>query len=355
MTRHTTRIKTITLVCALLAASCIRDPLWVEYGPLAAVNIVPDWGKAGGIPQGCETFVYDEAGVLAGTVLSKRTDTIRLELPPGRYRALTITYSESEYGSFSIRGKESLEGICAVCDKNTPSWKAAGVTKTVSNEPEWIAAGLTDEFRISEEEARSSLVPYGEYMKKVTEGQAGGFTVPTVRDVPVRIVNCISDFILELWIDDIRKVQGLRATVGGFSSGWALSKEKALDDTLSLSLDRWGSGGVTGRTPAMLQTESNCFGIPGRVPAADNAGTNMLDVFLLLGNGETTYRLNVDARPMIEVIPDRSWTFRDTLRVRIGGPGSPVVLPDVKYYDGSSAFDAWVDNWEDKGDIIIPF
>lgn len=348
-------MKALAISLSVLTVSCERRPLYYEYGPIAAVNIIPDWSEAGGVPKGCETFVYDRDGALIRTVLSKRTDTIRLELPPGTYQALTITYSESEYGSIDIAGKESLLDIRAESPEGAPAWRAPGMTRTTAAEPEWIASGLTNPFEVTEEEARSSLVLYHEYRKRINADGSYGFTARSVKDIPLRVRNDISDLEIEIWVSDIRKVRDARAVFGGMATGWSLSEDRPLDDTLGVSVERWRRHIEGLEAPGRLTASANCFGIPGRFPDPDtNPGSNVMTLYLSMGNGSVMHTASIETRPALTVTPDRTWVFRDTLRVRIGTRECPLELPDVPYDDGSSSFNAHVDDWDDQPEIIIP-
>ena len=338
-----------------VAASCERRPLWYEYGPAAGFDLVPGWSRAGGVPKGCETFVFDGDGKLVSTVLSKRTDTVHLELPPGTYKALTVTYSESEYGSFSFYDKHGYEGICVSCEREAPRWKASGITKVVSSEPEWIAAGIGRTFDITDGDARVSLVPYEQYRDGVRDGSFSGWRLPTSGHEDVEMYNCTSDFLLTVWVDDAYKVRSVRATVSGMSTGWLLSGQRPLRDTLSLTMERRNREVVDADTGlGILTCDSNCFGLPD-LGRSRLAGDNRAKVYFSLGDGSTVARYVDDAGDRITVEADPTWRFRNLLRLEIGSREHPVELPDVEYDTGRSMFDAWVDGWNDGGTTVISF
>ena len=348
--RHTKHIILAAAFAAVLAlASCDRRPLWYEYGPLAGIDLVPNWEKAGGVPDRCTTFIYDENGRFVTSINSTKTDVIHFELPVGSYRAATVTYSEDNYQAVEFIEKETFPRFRVRSIDDFTEWTVDGAKKAIGREPEWIAVGFTDVFKITTDDVETSLIPFEEWRDGTLNEHSPGYEISTTRTINEDIYNLVSDLEVEVWVDDIRKVHSARAVMGGMAAGMDIPAEGPLADTLAVSLERWEPWNEYTYAVGKLTAHVNCFGRPilNRDFVAED---NPFDLYLSLGNG-SVFRYFAKVGHLIVDNADETWAFRRKLRLQIGSPEDPIILPEMD--SETLGFNVWVDEWVDGGKAIV--
>ena len=348
--------KIITIAAALAAvlaiASCERRPLWYEYGPLAGVDIVPNWKKAGGTPEDCQTFIYDGNGKLYTTINSKKTDAIHVELPVGEYQAVTFTYNDGKYTTLKFNDKDDLGRFNVRSNEGQTEWTVGGKKMPVGASPEWIAAGQTGLFKVTDNDASVSLIPFEAWRDGKLDHNSPGYEIPTTMTVREDVLNLVSDIEVEVWVDDIRKIRSARATIGGMAAGWNIQADKPLSDTLAVALEKWEPWNEPTYATGKITAHADCFGRP-ELARAFAAEDNPFDLYLSLGKGDLVFRYFAKVGHLIEDKADETWNHRRLLRLQIGTPEQPIVLPDTD--SEVIGFNPWVDEWIDGGRILVNF
>lgn len=317
-------ILSILLLTSLAVPSCHRRPLWVDLGIMPLTDLAPDWSGASESPEGCEAFIYRD-GELYRRVMSNDIASIRSELPNGSYRALVLSYSQSEYWSMDFEGVESLESF---------TFKSRGYSSKAAlpelYECEWLSCGLTDGFTIDYKYSDDNLVLYSDYV-------SGEYVEPAPKlvSIPSLQRDVTSTLRLKVWVKGARTVSVMKMLINGVSAGWHVVSWKPLDETGSLNVGLWKRN-LVDDTLAFFESEVTCFGFP--------EGTSSVDVELLFTRSdESTYYTEAVTVPV---------RLEDgVIELVVGLEDDPLVLPAL---EGGGFGDAWVDGWGEEHETEIP-
>lgn len=322
--RNTFFILSILLLTAVSASSCQRRPFWVDLGITPLAELTPDWSAASESPLGCEAFIYQD-GVLFRRVLSNDIQSVRSDLPNGNYRALVLSYSQSEYWSMDIEGAESLE---------TFTFRGRGYSSKAPlpelYESEWLCCGITDSFTIDYRYSDDNLVPYSDYASgKYVDPAPMLVSIPSIqRDVT-------STLRLRVWVNDAKTVSVMKLLINGVSSGWDVASWKPLNETGSLNVALWKRT-LVNDTLAYYESEVTSFGFPD--------STTSVDVELLFTrSNEGIYYTETTTVPVR--LDD------GVIEMEVGLRDDPVLLPPLT---GGGFGDAWVDGWGEEHETDIP-
>lgn len=338
------RLPRIIVAASLLLAAvpgCRRE-LWYDYGGIAQAVAQPDWKRSGGTPRGCETFVYC-GDRLYTTVLSKDISHVEVLLPEGEYTFLTFTYSESEYGTLRFTGKDRLSTI-GVRSADVFSTKDSDIAP----EPEWIGAGISAPFSVSAQDVSGSLVPYRDWSRRSSEGKAYDWIPVTAAVVDVPVKNLVSELRTAVHVRGAERVLMLSMRVEGLSDGWDIAAGRPSSSTSVRVVNSWTRSKSKAPGEGVFNSSAQTFGLPegaSSLPA--------VSLEFVLTDGETVVREDVGEVKIERVRDDETYEWRTVIDIVIGSEDDPIILPESTGGQGTGT-DAWVDRWEDGGEMIIP-
>lgn len=317
----------------LLCFTACRRTLWVDYGLVAAVVLEPDWSEAGQEPGGCETFIYDGNGALAGRILSSDVERVTAVLSPGEYQAVTVSYSEGEYGSVVFSDEDRLDSFRIEAIEGYESWMTR--TKAEFTKPEWIATGVSTRFIVSKEDCSGSLVSYRDWKRSGTDA---AHVPDTVLRVPVPMRNAVTQLRIRIHATRAETVTGLVARVQGLSRGWAPATQTGTSNTCAVGVTSW-TRQVEDDGRGVFSSDSFTFGAPGGTE--QDLGVTLT---FLLGESYYEYVVDADQISVITTSEDESGLTRMCINIDIASEDHPIELPDIAS-GGGAGLDAWLSPW----------
>lgn len=327
------------VVLSFLAAVSCRRHIWMEADMTVEVVLCPSWSQTGRDWYGCEAFIYQD-GELFRRVLSEDTGRIPVRLPSGDYRAVVISHSEAEYGSFSLEGEDLLEGLRAV----------SAVVSGRAVPPEWLAAAVSEDFTVTAGPG-GGLVRLKDFTTKPVKGTY--ISSDITYDVPIEGCSAVSLFHAEAWVRGARRVMSMSLYAGGLSSGWIFVPGVPAGESSEFRFSSWTRqmSRADGDTPddGVFYCNSTTFGLPGD---AGSVGGVSLD--LSLSDGTVFHVSEQDVEVTKSVTETEDGQYRYSIIVTIASEDSPIILPPPQGSFGGAGIDAWVDAWQDEGTTAVP-
>lgn len=292
----------LTALCVL---SCQRRPLYVELSANPEVLITPDWGKVDEIPEGIESFIYDEDGRLVRRILSSDISSISYELPDGLYTVVVISDSESEYRSLSFHNIDSYRDL-VITSRESGTGKS---TTLQTCKAEWLSTGVSGPFEINIDSEKDTYILYRNW-------HSGEYTPikSSLSEVPCMMRDATVHFRLKAWVDDAKTVTDMKLYIQGVSIGWNVSKASALSKTGTLEVQDWRRT-QHGESVDSFESEAVSFGFPGATPA-----TAFISILFDRSDG-STYSITEMTVPVRVNEGD--------IELVIASPDTPILLPPV--------------------------
>lgn len=348
-----------TILLLLLTVSCDRRPLEVYNENVADLQIKVDWSQFDEHPSGMTMLFSKDGDDVTQTVVTNEVDSVDVFLTPGIYYMTLFNQSFDEFGSMYFSDTRSHDQVKARATDLTTvltEWSASG---RYMSDPDPIAVAV-DTIIITEDMVGRRYV-FEDY-------QVHNVEVDTIRhiicEVPKPMTTMLSVDVRVKGINSLRAVEG---SIDGMADGFLLSQFWRTETTGTLLLSQWkamfdyednGMGWLTIRIPT--------FGLPhGKEMEWQRAETdNVLRLHFMLIDGSTldfTYPVGkfIKYRGEIEDMIARTDQTLELLLVidaDTDGKGNfPYPeLPDVENDGNGGTFEAFVDDWEEGGDISIP-
>lgn len=331
----------LLILCACGEDSFLNRREFVDYPDEAAeIMLHVDWDKyADGDPTGMSVYTYGEDGGVSYAV-SNNVDSMLLNRPMGKYRALVFNLSTDEFGSMDFMGMDHIDSarvmLTPITQRQNSAWDKGVVYQ---RDPEQLFVAV-DTLHFS------SLSP------QVSRRRVGTTSIwrYTAWEQPKPI---ITQLIIRVRVKNITSIKSVEGSISGFSAGYYLSQNRGTDSTGTQLLDSWKiTVDSVGAPDGYITTSISTLGLP---PQIDHQATdNVLKLSFTLAD-KTIRVYTFDVGNKITQVDDTgegsSLRYQMTLYSEIAN----VTLPYVKPSDEGGGFNAEVDDWDNGGDYDIVF
>ena len=359
--RNSIAIIRLLLVSVLFAGCELRD-LESYYESVAGMHIAIDWSHFSERPSGMTLLFSKDGDEVTRTVVTNNVDNVDVYLTPGTYYMTMMNQSFDEFGSMHF---EQTKSHNLVTVRANPLLQTRGEQDEANymQAPEPIA--VTSDTIVITDDMVSRRYVFADYRNRDVKVDTTHYDT---KETPMPMTTTLNIQVRVKGINNLRAVEGY---INGMADGFLLSQVWRTETTGTLLLDQWkakfdhednGLGWITTSIPT--------FGLPhGKEIEWQRTETdNVILLRFTLIDGTTrefTYNVGkfIKYRGDIgDIIARTDLTLElllvidaDTGRTGEGGEDFPFPeLPDVENDGNGGAFEAFVDEWEDGGDISVP-
>lgn len=332
---------TLCMMCASCDATIHFYPGDEPNPGTGRIRINVDWSGYGkNEPTGMTVLCYHtESGKLSRTI-DNNTDFVTPRLLPGRHWATVFNLTEGEFKYIGFRGLDAVETAEAYPRRqNSPKWYTGHADEDtyIAGEPEWLATDTIMTDRID-----GGAYPGGR--------QSGTRVIGTLH--PKNII-----YLLHITVhtENIGNLRSARAAISGLASGRHMASDRPNDNTETVTHliepDHWSrSRSQSDPDIGFASADIRCFGLPGNHKGRPEE--NSLEFHAMLADGKTVLKYDIPVGHLIEERGTPADKRGDNLDLYLDLWLDPQLPPG----DNSDwGFDVWVDDWDKKDDIIIPF
>ena len=342
----------------LLTTSCELRPLEVYYENVADVLFKVDWSQLPEHPTGMTMLFSKNGDEVTRTIVTNEVDSVNVYLTSGTYYLTLFNQTFDEFSSMSFSDTKSHSEVKAHATHLTnvfTDWSSANM---FMSDPDPIAVSV-DTIVITEDMIGSKYV-FQDY--QVLDADVDTIH-HVINETPKPMTTILNIQVRVKGINNLRAVEG---SIDGMADGFFLSQSWRTETTSSLLLNQWKAVfDHEDNSMGWLTISIPTFGLPhGKEMEWQRTETdNIIHLHFTLVDGSAldfSYNVGkfIEYHGNIEDIIARTDLTLELLLVidaDTGGGDFPYPeLPDVKDDGNGGVFDAYVDPWEEGGDISVP-
>ena len=326
------------VLAMLLPTACEHKALCYlhEHSDMFRVDV--DWSQfEQEEPTGMTLLFYPEdENMKTVRVMSNTTTHAFVRLEPAKYRVVVHNQTSSEFGSFNFHDMESMSTAHIRTDERKSKWYKPSDNEYLGAHPEWLAYDM-QEVEVTPE--MLDTVTIDDHLTKSAEDEDALITL-----IPQNLIYTLH---ISINIDGMQNYRAARAAVTGMADGFRPGHGKYSEDHSSHLLESWiTSDKLTtqdGNQSGRIVSEITCFGLPHGHEAMPE--DNKLHLLIQLTDNKTYIEHSFDVGNLFVQKSREADPMHLYLDLTLPGK-----LPDVEFQedDGSSAFDAIVEEWGDE-------
>lgn len=352
----------------LAATACERRPMEADYAPTVKVIVKCDWQYFAEEPTGMTMYFFKDGEDTPRIISTSQINNVAVNLPAGHWRMFLINQSVYEFSSYEFFDMNNYSKAFVRLAEIKSKWYTPAQSESkntfIGHDPEHLAVALASEFDITHEMVEHYQSAYSQYktrLKSKAPDSELDYYLSAMDEytyiIPVTAHDIISTVRARIYINNIRSLRAVRASLTGMAQNFVLTEDRTDNGDVDQLLESWVlEYDHEVPTRGYIESEVTTLGLPdgvtnveGRSPDLNKLGLNML-----LKDGVTTVIFDFLVGHKFQITKDESGLgLRLNLYLQEGYDKDPVItLPDVPDPEGGG-FKADVEDWAEEINVPI--